>query len=56
VGRDTGVDDFESHFISQDRVNGLEGDAHRASTQFYRRAIGMENDLVMVKASRRLFR
>ena len=42
--------------ISQDCVEGLEADAHRASTQFYRRAVGMENDLVMVKAPRRLFR
>jgi hypothetical protein len=56
VGRDTTIDDFESHFISQDRVEGLEGDAHRASTQFYMRAVDMDSDLVMVKASRRLFR
>ena len=56
VGCDTTVNDFERHFISQDRVKGLEGDAHRASTQFYMRAVGVDNDLVMVKASRRQFR
>ena len=36
--------------------SGLEGDAQRASTQFYVRAVGMDQNLVVVKASRRVFR
>jgi hypothetical protein len=52
VGRNASVDDLESHLISQDRIDGLKGDAHRAPTQLCRHAVGADSDLVMVKALR----
>jgi hypothetical protein len=56
VGRNASVDDLERHLISQDRVEGLKGDSHRASAQLYRRAIGVDSDLVMVKLFRVCYR
>ena len=52
VGRNASVDDLEGYLIPQDRVEGLKGDAHRAPTQLHRPSIGVDSDLVMVKALR----
>src|SRR5215470_9774730 len=52
VGRNASVDDLEGYFIPQDSVKGLKGDAHRAPTQLDRPSIGVDSDLVMVKALR----
>ncbi len=52
VGRNASVDDLKSHCISQDRVEGLKRDAHRAPTQLHRRAVGVGSDMIVVKALR----